>query len=70
MCPSAKDIIKFILSEHEDKCIMMQDEVSLSDMVIIQEGMGFGAVAEVVEVKTDTWLFQHALPDLLLYLIK
>lgn len=40
MCPSAKDIIKIILSEHEDKYIMMQDEASCSDMVIMQEGDG------------------------------
>lgn len=43
MCPSAKDIIKIILSEHEDKCIMMQDEASCSDMVIMQEEMHFGS---------------------------
>lgn len=39
MCPSAKDKIKIIVSEHQDKCIMMQDEVSLS--CHHQDGMGF-----------------------------
>ncbi|XP_068255243.1 zinc finger protein 408 [Nyctibius grandis] len=52
--PSEKDIIEITISEHEDKCIIVQDEGSLSDVVIIQEGVGFGAVAEVVEVKTGT----------------
>uniref|UniRef100_A0A8C3HFE2 Zinc finger protein 408 n=1 Tax=Chrysemys picta bellii TaxID=8478 RepID=A0A8C3HFE2_CHRPI len=42
------------ISEHEHKCIIMQDEGSPSDVVIIQEGVGFGAVAEVVEVETGT----------------
>ncbi|XP_067413761.1 zinc finger protein 408 [Emydura macquarii macquarii] len=49
-----KDIIEITISEHEHKCIIMQDEGSPSDMVIIQEGVGFGAVAEVVEVETGT----------------
>ncbi|XP_075610682.1 zinc finger protein 408 [Balearica regulorum gibbericeps] len=52
--PSAKDIIEITISEHEDKCIIVQDKGSPSDMVIIQEGVGFGAVAEVVEVETGT----------------
>ncbi|XP_040457995.1 zinc finger protein 408 [Falco naumanni] len=52
--PSAKDIIEITISKHEDKCIIVQDEGSLSDVVIIQEGVGFGAVAEVVEVETGT----------------
>nr|XP_009931435.1 PREDICTED: zinc finger protein 408 [Opisthocomus hoazin] len=52
--PSAKDIIKITISEGEDKCIVVQDEGSPSDVVIIQEGVGFGAVAEVVEVETGT----------------
>nr|XP_009682876.1 PREDICTED: zinc finger protein 408 [Struthio camelus australis] len=50
--PSTKDIIEITISEHDDKCIIVQDEGSPSDMVIIQEGVGFGAVAEVVEVET------------------
>ncbi|KAM9292131.1 zinc finger protein 408 [Morus bassanus] len=52
--PSAKDIAEITISEHEDKCIIMQDEGSPRDVVIIQEGVGFGAVAEVVEVETGT----------------
>ncbi|XP_075783718.1 zinc finger protein 408 isoform X2 [Pelodiscus sinensis] len=48
------DIIEITVSEHEHKCIIMQDEGSSSDVVIIQEGVGFGAVAEVVEVETGT----------------
>ncbi|XP_027687667.2 zinc finger protein 408 [Chelonia mydas] len=48
------DIIEITISEHEHKCIIMQDEGSPSDVVIIQEGVGFGAVAEVVEVETGT----------------
>ncbi|XP_009952690.1 PREDICTED: zinc finger protein 408, partial [Leptosomus discolor] len=52
--PPAKDVIEITVSEHEDKCIIVQDEGSPSDMVIIQEGVGFGAVAEVVEVETGT----------------
>ncbi|KAM6392473.1 zinc finger protein 408 isoform 2-T2 [Pluvialis apricaria] len=51
---SAKDIIEITISEHEDKCVIMQDEGSPSDVVIIQEGVGLGAVAEVVEVETGT----------------
>lgn len=35
-----------------------------------RRGWASGAVEEVVEVKTDTWLSQHALADLLLYLLK
>ncbi|XP_010116555.1 PREDICTED: zinc finger protein 408, partial [Chlamydotis macqueenii] len=50
--PSTKDDFEITISKHEDKCIVVQDEGSPSDMVIIQEGMGFGAVAEVVEVET------------------
>uniref|UniRef100_A0A8C8REC3 Zinc finger protein 408 n=1 Tax=Pelusios castaneus TaxID=367368 RepID=A0A8C8REC3_9SAUR len=49
-----KDIIEITVSEHEHKCILVQDEGSPSDVVIIQEGVGFGAVAEVVEVETGT----------------
>lgn len=41
MCPSASDVIKIILSELEDKCIVVQDEASPSDVAIIQEGVGF-----------------------------
>ncbi|KAM6131428.1 zinc finger protein 408 [Pterocles gutturalis] len=52
--PSAKDIIEISISEHKDKCVIVQDEGSPSDVVIIQEGMGFGAVAQVVEVETGT----------------
>ncbi|XP_010190134.1 PREDICTED: zinc finger protein 408, partial [Mesitornis unicolor] len=52
--PSAKDIIKITVSEHENKYVIVRDEGSVSDMVIIQEGVGFGAVAEVVEVETET----------------
>ncbi|XP_035183478.1 zinc finger protein 408 [Oxyura jamaicensis] len=52
--PSTKDIIEITISEHEDKCVIVQDKGSPSDMVIIQEGVGFGAVAEVVEVETRT----------------
>ncbi|XP_034625421.1 zinc finger protein 408 [Trachemys scripta elegans] len=48
------DIIEITISEHEHKCIIMQDEGSPSDVVVIQEGVGFGAVAEVVEVETGT----------------
>uniref|UniRef100_A0A8B9CAY4 Zinc finger protein 408 n=1 Tax=Anser brachyrhynchus TaxID=132585 RepID=A0A8B9CAY4_9AVES len=48
------DIIEITISEHEDKCIIVQDKGSPSDVVIIQEGVGFGAVAEVVEVETRT----------------
>lgn len=51
---STKDIIEITISKHEDKCVIVQDKGSASDMVIIQEGVGFGAVAEVVEVKTGT----------------
>ncbi|XP_010578514.1 PREDICTED: zinc finger protein 408 [Haliaeetus leucocephalus] len=50
----AKDIIEITISKHEDKCIIVQDEGSPSDVVIIQEGVGFGAVAEVVEVESGT----------------
>ncbi|XP_067151770.1 zinc finger protein 408 [Apteryx mantelli] len=50
--PSAKDIIEITISKHDDKCIIVQDEGSPSDLVIIQEGLGFGAVAEVVEVES------------------
>ncbi|XP_074440567.1 zinc finger protein 408 isoform X2 [Larus michahellis] len=52
--PSAKDIIEITICEHEDKCIIVQDEGSPNNVVIIQEGVGFGAVAEVVEVETGT----------------
>ncbi|XP_009472169.1 PREDICTED: zinc finger protein 408 [Nipponia nippon] len=52
--PSAKDILEITTPEHEDKCIIVRDEGSPSDVVIIQEGVGFGAVAEVVEVETGT----------------
>ncbi|KAI6068203.1 Zinc finger protein 408 [Aix galericulata] len=50
---STKDIIEITISKHEDKCVIVQDKGSPSDVVIIQEGVGFGAVAEV-EVKTGT----------------
>lgn len=43
--PSTKDVIEITISEHEDKCIIVQDKGSPSDVVIIQEGVGFGAVA-------------------------
>ncbi|XP_040413940.1 zinc finger protein 408 [Cygnus olor] len=52
--PSTKDVIEITISEHEDKCLIVQDKGSPSDVVIIQEGVGFGAVAEVVEVETRT----------------
>ncbi|XP_074005800.1 zinc finger protein 408 [Numenius arquata] len=52
--PLAKDITEIAICEQEDKCIIVQDEGSPSDVVIIQEGVGFGAVAEVVEVETGT----------------
>ncbi|KAM6068299.1 zinc finger protein 408 [Theristicus caerulescens] len=52
--PSAKDILEITTSEREGKRIVVQDEGSPSDVVIIQEGVGFGAVAEVVEVETGT----------------
>lgn len=51
---STKDIIEITISKHEDKCVIVQDKGSPSDVVIIQEGVGFGAVAEVVEVETGT----------------
>ncbi|XP_065694555.1 zinc finger protein 408 [Patagioenas fasciata] len=51
---SAENIVEITISKHEDKCIIVQDEGSPSDMVVIQEGVGFGAVAEVVEVRTGT----------------
>ncbi|CAM2107383.1 unnamed protein product [Caretta caretta] len=54
------DIIEITTSEHEHKCIIMQDEGSPNDVVIIQEGVGFGAVAEVVEAETG-----HLTPSLL-----
>ncbi|KAM9380810.1 zinc finger protein 408 [Phaethornis superciliosus] len=52
--PSARDMIEITITEHEDKCIIVQDEGSPNDVVVIQEGVGFGAVAEVVEVETGT----------------
>ncbi|KAM6335856.1 zinc finger protein 408 [Podargus strigoides] len=52
--PLAKDFIQITISEHEDKCVIVQNEGSPSDVLIIQEGVGFGAVAEVVEVETGT----------------
>ncbi|XP_014805648.1 PREDICTED: zinc finger protein 408 [Calidris pugnax] len=51
--PLAKDMVEMAVCEQEDKCILVE-ESSPSDVVIIQEGVGFGAVAEVVEVETGT----------------
>ncbi|XP_074853710.1 zinc finger protein 408 [Carettochelys insculpta] len=48
------DVLEILISEHEHKCIIMQEEGSPSGVVIIQEGVGFGSVAEVVEVETGT----------------
>lgn len=36
--PSTKDIIKITISKHEDKCIIVQDKGSLSDVIIIRRG--------------------------------
>ncbi|XP_071600933.1 zinc finger protein 408 [Heliangelus exortis] len=52
--PPARDVIEITITEHEDKCVVVQDEGSPNDVVVIQEGVGFGAVAEVVEVETGT----------------
>ncbi|XP_032044367.1 LOW QUALITY PROTEIN: zinc finger protein 408 [Aythya fuligula] len=52
--PLTKDVIEITISEHKDKCVIVQDKGSPSDVVIIQEGVGFGALAEVVEVETGT----------------
>ncbi|XP_019406572.1 PREDICTED: zinc finger protein 408, partial [Crocodylus porosus] len=52
--PINKDIIEITISEHEDKCIIVQDKGSPGDLVIIQESVGFSHVAEVVEVETGT----------------
>ncbi|XP_074723816.1 zinc finger protein 408 [Strix uralensis] len=51
---SAKDVVEIPMSEHKDECVLVQGEGSASDVVIVQEGVGFGAVAEVVEVETGT----------------
>uniref|UniRef100_A0A8D0GFG5 Zinc finger protein 408 n=1 Tax=Sphenodon punctatus TaxID=8508 RepID=A0A8D0GFG5_SPHPU len=49
-----KDIIEITLSEHENECIIVQEQSSPGDVLIIQEGVGFGTVAEVVEVEMGT----------------
>ncbi|XP_021257075.1 zinc finger protein 408 [Numida meleagris] len=67
--PSAKDIIEITISKHEDKCIIVQEKGSPSDVIIIQEGVGFGAVAEV-EVETGVRLPQLTLAVLLYRILK
>lgn len=51
--PSTKDIIEITISKREDECIIVQDKGSPSDVIIIQEGVGFRAVGfREVEVET------------------
>ncbi|XP_062973556.1 zinc finger protein 408 [Elgaria multicarinata webbii] len=49
-----KDVIEIALSDAEEECIIVQEQGSSSDMFIIQEGVGFSTVAEVVEVEVRT----------------
>ncbi|XP_053131538.1 zinc finger protein 408 [Hemicordylus capensis] len=49
-----KDVIEITLSDAEEECIIVQEQGSSSDMFIIQEGVGFSTVAEVVEVEVGT----------------
>lgn len=46
-----KDVIEISYSDTEEECIIVQEQDSPSDMFIIQEGVGFSTVAEVVEVE-------------------
>uniref|UniRef100_A0A8D2L6R1 Zinc finger protein 408 n=1 Tax=Varanus komodoensis TaxID=61221 RepID=A0A8D2L6R1_VARKO len=49
-----KDVIEIALSDAEEECIIVQEQGSSNDMFIIQEGVGFSTVAEVVEVEVGT----------------
>ncbi|XP_015284090.1 PREDICTED: zinc finger protein 408-like [Gekko japonicus] len=49
-----KDVVEITLSDAEGKCIIVQEPGSPSGMFIIQEGVGFNTVAEVVEVEVGT----------------
>lgn len=52
--PRQKDVIEITLSDAEEECIIVQEQGSPSDMFIIQEGVGFNTVAEVVEIEVGT----------------
>ncbi|XP_034971062.1 zinc finger protein 408 isoform X2 [Zootoca vivipara] len=47
-----KNVIEIAVSDTEKECIIVQEQGSASDMFIIQEGVSFSTVAEVVEVGT------------------
>ncbi|XP_015262608.1 PREDICTED: zinc finger protein 408 [Gekko japonicus] len=49
-----KDVVEITLSDAEGKCIIVQEPGSPSGMFIIQEGVGFNTVAEVVEAEVGT----------------
>ncbi|XP_066489057.1 zinc finger protein 408 isoform X2 [Tiliqua scincoides] len=49
-----KDVIEIAYSDAEEECIIVQEQDSPNNMFIIQEGVGFSTVAEVVEVEVGT----------------
>ncbi|KAH0620750.1 hypothetical protein JD844_021480 [Phrynosoma platyrhinos] len=49
-----KDIMEIAVSDPEEECIIVQEESSSGDMFIIQEGVRFSTVAEVIEVEVGT----------------
>ncbi|XP_060619674.2 zinc finger protein 408 [Anolis sagrei] len=49
-----KDIMEIALSDAEEECIVVQEQSSSGDMFIIEEGVGFSTVAEVIEVEVGT----------------
>ncbi|XP_020654584.3 zinc finger protein 408 [Pogona vitticeps] len=52
--PGDEDVMNTILSDAEEECIIVQEEGTASDLLIIQEGVGFSTVAEVVEIEVGT----------------
>ncbi|XP_063145759.1 zinc finger protein 408 isoform X2 [Candoia aspera] len=49
-----KDVIEIAVSDTEEECIIVQEQASPSNMFILQEGVGFSTVAEIVEVELGT----------------
>ncbi|KAK9409849.1 zinc finger protein [Crotalus adamanteus] len=46
-----KDVIEIAFSNTEEECIIVQEQASPSNMLILQEGVGFSTVAEVIEAE-------------------
>ncbi|XP_043938464.1 zinc finger protein 408 isoform X2 [Protopterus annectens] len=49
-----EDIIEVTISDPDDECIIVDGEQCQNNVVIIQEGVGFSTVAEVVEIESGT----------------